>query len=235
MKKWLNIFSFLCVFIFGTPEVFAETVTATPADFMSAIRGEFANQGYEDEMDLEIYGGQTSFQFENAKGFKIMVSNLNVDELNGKFSCFAEVFVDGKLEKKTDLQGRYFVISNVYVPARNLQKGDVIAEADLKQIAMRQSKVKPVYLTDKSKIVDMEAKKPLREGRLISSRDIGKHTLIKKGDTVNMLYQAAGIQIVAKGQALSDGGKGDKIEVMNTKSKKNIFVIIIDKDNVQAE
>ena len=235
MKKLLHIFSFLCIFVLSTPNAFADVLYVAQEDFMTAIQEEFANQGYEEEVELEIFGGQSAFQFENALKFKILVSNLKFDETTGKFFCSAEVFVDGKMLQKTELQGRYFVINKVLVPAKNILKGDVIKEEDLKQISMRASKVKPTYVTEKEKIVEMEARKPLKEGRLISSRDVGKHTVIRKGDTINMLYSSSGVQIVAKGQALSDGGKGDKIEVMNTKSKRNIFAIIIDKDNVEVE
>ncbi|MDD4556903.1 MAG: flagellar basal body P-ring formation chaperone FlgA [Alphaproteobacteria bacterium] len=234
MKKLLNLLLFLGVTALSTPKAFAEPLYVLQENVQQAILAEFENQGMEDEVEIEVYGGQTSFQFDKGETFKILVSGLRLDEASGKFFCSAEVFVDGKMAHKTDLQGRYFIIAKVYVPSVNLQKGDLIKEENLKQISMRLSKIKPQYIIEKEKIIGMEVKKPLREGRLIGSRDIGKHTLIKKGNTVNMLYSSAGIQIVAKGVAMTDGGKDDKIEVMNSKSKKSIFAIIIDKDNVEV-
>ena len=43
------------------------------------------------------------------------------------------------------------------------------------------------------------------------------------------------MQITAKVQAMSDGAKGEKIEVMNTKSKKVLFAEVIDANTVEIE
>lgn len=59
--------------------------------------------------------------------------------------------------------------------------------------------------------------------------------LIKKGDVVTVVYRTDKMQITAKVEALGDGGKGDKIEMLNPKSKKTLFGRVIDKDTVEAE
>ena len=43
------------------------------------------------------------------------------------------------------------------------------------------------------------------------------------------------MQITAKVEALSDGGLGDKIELLNPKSKKTLFGEVLDKDTVSAD
>lgn len=105
----------------------------------------------------------------------------------------------------------------------------------LKQITVRQNRIKPSFVTDKERLAGKEAKKLLKEGKIVMDRDIGNQVLIKKGDVVTVVYRTDKMQITAKVEALGDGGKGDKIEMLNPKSKKTLFGRVIDKDTVEAE
>lgn len=81
----------------------------------------------------------------------------------------------------------------------------------------------------------MEAKRNLREGKMISDKDVGKIVLIKKGSVVNLIYQTPYMQITAKAEALEDGCRGDRIEIRNTKSKKDLYGEVIDAETVRIE
>ena len=75
----------------------------------------------------------------------------------------------------------------------------------------------------------------LKEGKLITANDLGEKILIKKGDVLTALYATPHMQITAKVQALEDGAKGRKIELLNTKSKKNLYGEVIDAETVKID
>lgn len=204
-------------------------------EIRQAIEKEFVEQGQNQALDVEFFGGQTVFHIENAQKAKILVSGLKTDELQNRFSCKAEIFADGKSYARTSITGRYFLLSEIWVPAQNIQKGEVIAPEMLKQVTVRQNRIKPSFVTDKERLVGKEAQKLLKEGKIVIDRDIGNPMLIKKGDVVTVVYRTDKMQITAKVEALGDGGKGDKIEMLNPKSKKMLFGSVIDKDTVEAE
>lgn len=204
-------------------------------EITEAIKTEFVEQGQDEALDLEFFGGQTIFHIKDAKNAKILVSGLKLNELQNKFSCNVEIFADGKSYAKTDIQGRYYVIGQIYVPAKNIQKGEIISADMLKTIAVRMNRIKPSFVTEKAKLVNKEAKKVLAEGKIISNRDIGSKMLIKKGDTVTVVYKTDKMQITAKAEALGEGAKGDKIELLNTKSKKVLYGEIVDQDTVEID
>ena len=204
-------------------------------EIRQAIKEEFVEQGQDQALDVEFFGGQTVFHLEDAQEAKILVSGLKTDELQNRFSCDAEIFADGKSRAQTSITGRYFLLEDIWVPSRNIQKGDVIAPEMLKQIAIRQNRIKPSFVTDKEQLIGKEAKKLLKDGKIVMDRDVGKKILIRKGDIVTVVYRTDKMQITAKVEALSDGGKGDKIEMLNTKSKKTLFGKVVDKDTVEAE
>lgn len=50
-----------------------------------AIEKEFVEQGQNQALDVEFFGGQTVFHIENAQKAKILVSGLKTDELQNRF------------------------------------------------------------------------------------------------------------------------------------------------------
>lgn len=162
MKKGI-IFGLLML-ILGACEVRAEEAAenllmVSEDEISEAIKKEFVEQGRPEAVDLEFFGGQTVFQIENARKAKILVEKLRTDELSNKFSCSVEIFADGKAFARTAVSGKYYVLGEIYVPARNIDKGELITPDMLKTITVRMNRVKPMFVTEKDKLVNKEAKK----------------------------------------------------------------------------
>ena len=212
MKKGI-IFGLLML-ILGACEVRAEEAAenllmVSEDEISEAIKKEFVEQGRPEAVDLEFFGGQTVFQIENARKAKILVEKLRTDELSNKFSCSVEIFADGKAFARTAVSGKYYVL--------------------------RMNRVKPMFVTEKDKLVNKEAKKYLKEGKIVTDRDIGEKILIKKNDLITVVYKTDKMQITARGQARQDGVKGERIEVENTKSKKVLVGTVVDAETVYID
>ena len=215
--------------------VSANTKYVQESDFVEAIEKEFLEQVGDEQIELEFFGGQTAFVLDNVSTVKIMISQAKFDALENKFEANAEIFADGKSTATTSLQGKYYVLTEVPVPAKNISKGDVIKPDMLKNIKVRMNRIKQQNITDSSLLIGSEAKRSLREGKMINENDIGKVMLIKKGDVIRSIYRTPKMQISAKVEALEDGGKGDKIEVRNVNSKRVIFAEVVDASTVVVE
>ncbi len=210
-------------------------VNIVEADIAAAVKKEFVERGFEQELELELFGGQTGFIIEDASQFKIMVSALKYDELQNKFSAEVEIFADGKHHADTSLQGKYYPLEEVSVPTRNISKGEEIKKEDLKKISVRSNRIKPQYVTEEDKLIGKEAKRAIKDGRMINEKDVGEKVIIKKGDVVTSVYKTKNMQITAKTEALSDGFISGKIEIMNIKSKKTMFGRVIDANTVEID
>lgn len=238
MKKGFIYSLLLLMLIAGTfrEAEAAENLLVVGEDEVSeAIKKEFMEQGRTETVDLEFFGGQTVFQIENAREAKILVEGLKADDLQNKFSCAVEVFADGKPFARTQITGKFYVLGDIYVPAHNIDKGEIITPEMLKTISVRMNRIKPMFVVEMDKLVNKEAKKYLKEGKIINDRDIGRKILIKKNDLVTVVYKTDKMQITARGQARQDGAKGDKIEVENTKSKKILIGTVEDADTVNID
>lgn len=221
----------IALFLFASP-VHA-TVLLNEADFMDVIKKEFIEQGKEENIEVEFFGGQTSFVLDNANSAKIMVSQLDIDDEQGRFTAKAEIFADGNSNDVTNLTGRFFVLDEVYVPSRDIVKGEVIAEDMLELKAIRINRIKDGSVTAIDKLLGQQARKKLKKGKVVTERELGDLIIVKKGALLTSVYRSKGLQITAQATALEDGAKGQNIEVENTKSKKKFMAKVIDADLVE--
>ena len=226
----LGIFISLCVLLVNSVQA---RVLLTETDFMDALRKEFVEQGKEDNIELEFFGGQTSFVLGNANSAKIMISQLDIDEEQGRFTAKAEIFADGNPNNITKLTGRFFILGEVYVPAHDIAKGDVITDDKLEQKTVRLNRVKDGSVVTIDKLIGQQAKKKLKAGKIINEKEIGDLIIVQKGSLVTSVYRSKGLQITAQAVALQDGAKGQNIEVENSKSKKKFMATVVDADVVE--
>lgn len=211
----------------------AETITES--DFISAVKEEFSNQGQDGAMDIEFFGGQTTYELKDGDNFKIMISALEYDSEQNKFKGQAEIFVNGQKFAETDLIGKYFLLTEAYVPARTINKGEIIKSSDLKAEQIREARLKENLVYEKDKLIGKEAKRLLKESKLVTASDIGNKILVHKGDVITAVYKNTKMQITAKVEAMEDGAQGDKIEVKNTKSGKTFHAEILNAATVEVE
>ena len=221
------------LFILMAGEVLALQVS--PNEVALALEKEFIEQGIDQEVELELFSGQTSFQASGAKSSKLMVSGMKIDEANGRFSCDLEVFFDGKPIEKTQIIGKFYPLRKIFVPVVNLNKGDIVSTDNLKMMKIRAARVKADDIVDEEKLVGKEMRRPVSAGKVISNREIGEPIIIKKGDKVTIVYVTPNMQITAKAEALGDGFKGGKVDVVNIKSKKIISAEVVDKNTVKVD
>ena len=215
----------------------AQAVRVDEQDVVAAIKQEFVDSGLtdSDNVELELFGGQTDFKIDNASEAKVMINNLKADEKLGRFSCEAEIFADRKSYAVSSLQGKYFVMTEVWVPAENIAKGEVLTEKMLQSENIRRTRLKPAMVTDKEKLVGQEAKKALKAGKIINDKDVGAKVLVKRNDIVLAVYRTDKMQITAKAIAQQDGAFGERIELQNMKTHKVLTGIVQDAATVVIE
>lgn len=210
------------ILVLGTPEV------------SQAVKKEFADQGFGEEIELEFFGGQTEFVLNDADVAKVMISGLDISEGQNKFTAKAEVFADGKPVAQTKLYGRYFVITEVMLPIRDIAKDSIIKKEDLILSSLRANRLREDMLTQENDLVGKQAVRLIKANKPIQKKDIKDEVLIKKGQAVTAVYQRDKLQIMLKLEALEDGAKGQFIKLLNTRSGKEVAAKVIDRSMVEV-
>ena len=104
--------------------------------------------------------------------------------------------------------------------------------SDLEIKKMRSNRLREDDVISQNQLVGKQAVRTIKAGKPVSKRDIREEIVIRKGQNVLAVYNHKGLQITAKLEALEDGAKGNKIKLLNTKSQKEIFGEVVDKNTV---
>jgi len=120
------------------------------------------------------------------------------------------------------------------VPKAALRKGTIITQDHLDFIEMLPQKVSAQFASDPMQIVGQQARRTLYKEKPIRIADTGPVILIKRNQDVDLFFSKNGILIKTHGRALSDGGAGERIKVMNITSKQVVFGKITDSGAVDV-
>lgn len=110
------------------------------------------------------------------------------------------------------------VWAEAFVPTRVIRAGDVIQAEDISAI---QAEIPhAVALIDE--IMGQEARVTLYPGRPIKREHLGPPTMVDRNQIVSVAYQSGNLAITTEGRALSRGGVGDVIRVLNLASRATL-------------
>lgn len=108
--------------------------------------------------------------------------------------------------------------------ARSLAAGEEIRAEDL--VWTRAVAAPADAVRDADAAIGMVARRPLREGALVSARDVSAPVVIQPGDLVTVTYQAGGVSLELQVKALGAGAVGQVIPLQNLSSKKTLQAVV---------
>ncbi len=109
--------------------------------------------------------------------------------------------------------------------ARSVNAGEVIQPTDM--VWSKAAGAPSDAPRDADALIGMAARRPLREGAVVSMRDVAARQVIKSGDMVEVTWSNGGITLTIQGKALANASAGQTFNVQNTASKKVIEAVAI--------
>lgn len=110
---------------------------------------------------------------------------------------------------------------------RTLRIGSIVSPQDLKI-----DTAEAANMADR--LVGQEARRMIYAGQPISVDDVGPPTLVRRNEIVVMTYTAGGLGLRTEGRALTAGGKGEIIQVMNLASRLTVRAVVVGHRSVEA-
>lgn len=107
--------------------------------------------------------------------------------------------------------------------ARSLNTGEVVQPQDLTWTKVAGAPADAPR--DADMVIGMAAKRPLREGAVVSQRDVTAQQVIKAGDMVQVTWSDDGISLTLQAKALGPAAVGQSFNVQNPVSKKVIEAV----------
>jgi flagella basal body P-ring formation protein FlgA len=158
------------------------------------------------------------------------LTNFRFDRMSGRFSAVVTP-MDGS-GGNSPVTG--FVKATVEVPVvrRSVQRGEIIADADIDYVTMPAAGLTKGLVLDPSDLAGKAAKRTLHADRAVRAVDLMAPILVARNSNVTMIYAVGALQITARGRALADAGEGDTILVLNTSSKRTVEAVVLDANTV---
>ncbi len=107
--------------------------------------------------------------------------------------------------------------------SRSLEAGEVIQADDLTWAKAVQAPAGAPR--DADQLIGKQARRPLREGAVASTRDAVSATVIKKGDMVRVSYTNDEVSLTMQGKASGPAAVGDPVSILNTATKTTIQAV----------
>ena len=114
--------------------------------------------------------------------------------------------------------------------SRTLRVGTVLATGDLR-VPKGYEDIADELLRP---MVGMEVRRAIYVGRVVSERDLGPPTLIRRNDVVTMVYRAGSLGLRTQGRSLGSGGLGETIEMLNLDTRMKVRATVTGPSQVEV-
>jgi flagella basal body P-ring formation protein FlgA len=111
--------------------------------------------------------------------------------------------------------------------ARSLAAGDIIQPADVVWSTVQAHQAPAGGPQDADQVVGLSAKRALRAGAAVTSRDLASPQVIARNDMVEVAYISGGVELTVTGKATRDASAGEAVPVLNTQSGRTIDAVAV--------
>ena len=191
-------------------------------------------QAYQDDLDniAEIIPPRLS----SIRASKTAKINLQVvgDIRNGRLPVELTLVEDKRVIRKQRLFVKIDFFTKVWALNKNLDAGHTIVKEDIHEIKLASRKIARGQITDHELVIGAQLRRASKADTPLSKSLLKIPKLIKRGSLVELIFKKGGIFLIAEGEALGDGQRGDMIKVKNLKSKKIVTGRVIGVNKVDV-
>lgn len=149
---------------------------------------------------------------------------LNVDYDDKRWFC--QVKKDNQIIR---ISGRVVPLIDVPVLVHPLGPGQIIKENEISWQKMPMERLTPTTVRTPDGLIGLTSShRMLQPFQTIQESDLKKPILVKRGQTVRIVYKTPNIYLESYGEAQTNGAKGDVISIRRSGTKKDISAEIID-------
>ena len=153
---------------------------------------------------------------------------LRLEPRTERFSGAFRVRLATGEERVLALAGRAQAVVEVMVPARTVAAGERLDAGLLEPMLVIERQLRADTLVEPADLLGVEARRRLLPGRPVRRGDVQAPRLVRRGEAVEVVYRAPGIELVAIARALEDGARGSVVAVSNLDSGQRLSGVVSD-------
>lgn len=128
----------------------------------------------------------------------------------------------------------YEVLLSVYVPQRNLKRGDTLNEEDFIEIKRPAYKIPAGAITKKDELIGRVLKRTVAQGIILKEEHFYSGFPVKRGSHVQVVITSGQVTILTDGVLKYDSAVGEKAKVQCFQTGKEIVGELVEKDKVRV-
>jgi flagella basal body P-ring formation protein FlgA len=163
----------------------------------------------------------------------LQLLELRYEPRTERFSGAFLVRLESGEERVLGLAGRAQAMVEIMVPVRTIAAGERLQPSLLEPVVLAERLLRADTLSDAGALVGLEATRRLLPGRPVRRNDVQAPRLVRRGDAVEVLYRAPGIELVTLARALDDGARGDMVTVTNLDSGQRLSGLVTDTGRIE--
>ncbi len=156
----------------------------------------------------------------------LVVSDVSYDRISERFSATVSAMRDQETLSTTRVQGEALKVLKIPVLSNRMRRGEVIQAKDLAYVDMLKRDIHSNMLIDKDDLIGTTPRRTINSDQIILNTDVTAPILVKRNDMVDVTLKNGVIQLSTRARAVSEGAKGDVVQIMNPSSKKIIEAIV---------
>ncbi len=142
---------------------------------------------------------------------------------------------NGRVISKVNIIAKVSVVTDVVTASRNIGRGTIITEKDIKVIRGTSQPFNENIISDPADAIGSKLERSVKQGAGLKANILSRPKMINAGDTVSVIAETKAIRITTIGEAKQDGNRGDWIKVTNIDSKKTINARVIGPGEVMVD
>jgi flagella basal body P-ring formation protein FlgA len=153
----------------------------------------------------------------------------------GPIPFCVHILVNGQDAVKVHAPATIEVWSDVVLAAKPLGRYQPIEAGDIVVRKMNQARVPANAIVRADQVLGLRARHNIAANCVLRNDQIESPPVVRRGDVVQMVAESEVLKVAVKAVAKENGAVGERIRVMNLRSRKIIYAQVLDKQTVQVE
>ncbi len=232
-----SLFAALVAPMLLSGSLLAETVVS-PAEIQAAVES-FVLSQIQNDLDADAravvdvrWQGTLALQGEGAA--QIRVRRASSRALRGPSVLRVGIDVDGQTQRTMSVTADVRIWRPVLVASHMIRPGEEVGPESYELVERDVTQVRGKYYVDSLMLEGMQTRRTLSMGDVITDQHLQKIPVVKRGDAIQLIARADRMSMSTAGEALQDGGVGDRIRVKNSDSGKVIYGHVLEGGIIQV-
>jgi flagellar basal body P-ring formation protein FlgA len=153
----------------------------------------------------------------------------------GTHSGSIRFIVNGREIKKVRVTARIRIIAEVVIARSYLKKHQLLQEKDLMRSHKDISLLPPDVVTDPDQLIAKRTTLAVNGHEVFRRGMVERAPLVKKGDRITLVVDNPFFRIMSVGEVQEEGGRGERVRMVNVSSKKEVYGRVLDANTAQID